>query len=307
MLSAFWPIVAFCAGCLLLLRREERALRAGATLFLLLGVATFAVDNPVGGNVARLALFGGPVAACALAGRGLSPLLLGPMFAALVFWQCSPAFRDVRDALSDPASKASFYEPLNDFLERNSRPGDRVEVVFTQSHWEAAEVADRFPLARGWQRQLDIKENELFYEGELDDREYAAWLSKHAIRWVALADAELDYSSRDEAALVRGDPPYLELRARTRRWRVYEVTVPHRLALGDVAVARATPDGLTLDVRRPGALRLRVNWTPYWLAKGGCVEEDGGFTRLTTARAGRVRLVTSFSPGRVFSRGRRCG
>jgi hypothetical protein len=306
--SAFWPLPAFCAGCLLLLPRGERTLRVGAVLFLLLSVALFVLDNPVGGNVARLALFAGPIAACALAGRRLPAALLVPVFAALAWWQLSPAVRDVRDALDDPASEAAYYEPLNDFLGRNVRPGERVEVVFTQSHWESAEVADRFPIARGWQRQLDIKNNELFYEGRLDDRRYSAWLAAKGVAWVALADAELDYSARREAELVRRDPAYLRLRGRPGRWRVYEVAPPHAIAPRGAEAARSGPTDLLLRVRRSGAVVLRVNWTPYWLARGACVERaPGGVTRLTVPRPGRVRLVTSFSLGRVGADGPRCG
>jgi hypothetical protein len=306
--SAFWPLPAFCAGCLLLLPRGERTLRVGAVLFLLLSVALFAVDNPVGGNVARLALFAGPIAACALAARRFPAALLVPVFAALAWWQFSPAVRDVRDALDDPAAEAAFYEPLNDFLGSNAGPGERVEVVFTQSHWEAAEVADRFPIARGWERQLDIKHNELFYEGRLDDRRYSDWLAAKGVAWVALADAELDYSARREAELVRRDPGYLRLRGTPGRWRVYEVAPPNAVARGAVEPGHSGPTDLLLQVRRPGAVVLRVNWTPYWLARGACVERaPGGVTRLTARRPGRVRLVTSFAIGRVGAEEVRCG
>ena len=65
-------------------------------------------------------------------------------------------------------------------------------------------------------------------------------------------------------------------------------------------------DELLLRVKKPGEALVRVRWTPYWLAKGGCVERDGDWTRVTAKRKGYLRLVTRFGPERVFERGRRC-
>ena len=65
---------------------------------------------------------------------------------------------------------------------------------------------------------------------------------------------------------------------------------------------------MDLDVRRPGSAIVRVHFSPYWrIADGpGCVEKAGDWTRVTARRAGRIRLVTTFAPGRAVSRGRRC-
>ena len=61
-----------------------------------------------------------------------------------------------------------------------------------------------------------------------------------------------------------------------------------------------------LRVIRPGQALVRVRWTQYWLAHGGCVEPDHGWTRVTATKPGFLRLTTRFSPERMFSRGRRC-
>ena len=69
----------------------------------------------------------------------------------------------------------------------------------------------------------------------------------------------------------------------------------------------STPDaGVLLRVIEPGEALVRVRWTPYWLAKGGCVQRDGEWTRVTAERPGFLALVTRFGPERVFQRGRRC-
>ena len=46
--------------------------------------------------------------------------------------------------------------------------------------------APRFPLARGWERQLDIADNPLFYGGALTGTRYERWLKRLAVRYVAV-------------------------------------------------------------------------------------------------------------------------
>ncbi len=80
---------------------------------------------------------------------------------------------------------------------------------------------------------------------------------------------------------------------------------------GDAAVTATAlrTDEVDLTVSRPGSAIVRVHFSPYWrIADGpGCVEEAAdGWTRVIARRPGRIRLVTTFAPGRVASRGRRC-
>jgi hypothetical protein len=64
---------------------------------------------------------------------------------------------------------------------------------------------------------------------------------------------------------------------------------------------------LVIDVQRPGDAEVKVHWSPYWRAYGGCVERDGQWTRVTARRPGRLRMAIDFSPERIVSHGRRCG
>jgi hypothetical protein len=313
-LSAFLPLPAFALAAAWLVPRRHHALRVGAALYGLAGIAAYLIETPMGGNAVRLgALLGGPLLVCAvpLAGRGRRALAAaGIGLAALAFWQWSPAVRDVVKAIEDPAAEPAYFDPLVRWLERHPGPG-RVEIPFTRSHWEAAEVAPEVPLARGWQRQLDVGRNALFYDGVLNDLTYANWLAEHGVRFVALPGVKPDYSSYKERALVERDPPYLRLAGRAGDWRIYEFLLPHPLAIGedgaDVRVAELHGDEVALDVRRPGPAIVRVRWSPYWRAHGGCVERAGEWTRVIARRTGRVRLTTTFSPERVVLRGRRCG
>jgi hypothetical protein len=236
-------------------------------------------------------------------------MLLG--FAGLAAWQITPAWTDVRKALDDPSARASYYRPLLDYLQRADGDRARVEIPFTRSHWEAAEVATHFPLARGWERQADIGRNGLFYDGVLNPITYATWLTERGVRFVALPDAKPDYSAYRERGLIESGLPYLRLAWRSQHWRVYRVTLPHPMVVqrgtAIVSFRRAGVDYATVDVIRPGEATLRVEWSPYWRADRGCVERDGEWTRIVASSPGRVRLTMDFAPTRMWAHGRRCG
>ena len=92
------------------------------------------------------------------------------------------------------------------FLRHQPGPPFRIEIPPTRFHYEAYEVAPSFPLARGWERQLDIRYDDLFYTCPLTAATYSAWLHRFAVRFVAVADAPLDYAATREARLIRRAP-----------------------------------------------------------------------------------------------------
>ncbi len=314
--STFWPLPVLMVACLVFLPRDEHVLRVGAGLYALSGIAAYVATTSMGGNAVRLgALFGGPLLACALAGRmprnRRRLIALGLLFAALAFWQWSPAVRDTKKALEDPSMQAAYYQPLLTELDRRGVSNTRVEIPFTRGHWESAEVAPRYPLARGWERQLDIPRNGIFYGGVLNRVSYGTWLAEHGVGWVAVASVKPDYSGYGERALIESGLPYLKLRWRSKDWRLYEVTLPHAIVVpqdrASIDLVKLGNSSLELNVRKPGSANVKVQWSQYWRAKEGCVERDGQWTRVTAKHPGRLRMEISFSPERIFLHGRRCG
>jgi hypothetical protein len=313
--SAYVPIPLFALACLIVLPREQSALRWGAALYGLGATLALVIETPMGGNAVRLgALLGGPVLLCALWGlrstrRPWALPILAAGFAALAFWQWSPAVRDVIKYLEDPAAKSHYFEPLRQFL--YTLPDQRrIEIPFTRSHWEGAEVALEAPLARGWLRQLDTGLHPIFYREGINALTYASWLSDNAVRYVALPSAKPDKSSYRERALIEAGLPYLRLRWKSEDWRVYEVLLPAPLVIpqddANIVLEQLGSDEVLLDVRRPGEAIVKVRWTPYWFASNACVEPSGDWTKVVTREEGLVRMSTRFSPERLFSRGRRC-
>jgi hypothetical protein len=290
---------------------RERLLRIGAVLYLAATAAAFVLITPIGGNTTRVgAVFAGPLLACALARR---PAVLGsPAVAAvlvgLVVWQWYAPVREVSRSVGDPLSQTATYSGLFAFLAARGDGGEgRVEVPFTRSHWEAAILAPRYPLARGWEKQLDAGLDPLFFHPVLPPARYHAWLRALAVRYVAVPQAPSDPSSRAEVALVLGGLPFLRPVYRDRHWRVFAVTDPQPLASGPARVTELGLQSFTLRFRRPGTSVAQVRFSPYWEARPGCVARaPGGFTAVTAARPGVVRVGVAFSVGRIVGAGRRC-
>jgi hypothetical protein len=315
--AAFFPDLAGVLLVAALIPVEQRVLRIGTLLYALALIGSYLVASAVGGNADRLgALMAGPVVACVLAdssrGRQRLLIVLAPL---LIYWQANAPVTDFISAASNPSVNASYYAPLLGELHTlgvgyGARPA-RIEVVATADHWEARWVAPHIMIARGWERQLDIYRNDLFYDTSmsLTAAHYRAWLAQNAISYVALADAPLDYSALSEARLVRGGLSYLREIWHSAHWRLFAVLDPSPLASPPGVLDSVSSDALTLYAPRPGAYTVRVRFTPYWaLASGsGCVASaPGGWTEVRARQAGSFHVVIHFSLTRVFSHAPRC-
>lgn len=306
--STLWPIPLIALVALILIPADQGTLRAGVVLYVVGCLLAFALPTAVGSNAARLGeLVAGPLAALVLwpARRTLLLALALP----LVYVQWHAPVRDVANAPWDQSQAAAYYRPLLSFLGRQQGPPFRVEIPFTAFHWEAYEVAPRFELARGWERQLDIKYNQLFYGGRLDPPTYEAWLHQLAVRFIAVPDTALDYSAVKEVQLIDRGLPYLRLARRTRHWRVYEVLGATPIVQGPARLLAVGPNWLELGATGMGTTLVRVRFTPYWAVTSGsgCVAPGGGgFTKVEIRRPGPVRLGIEFSLGRIQARSPRC-
>ena len=304
--SSLIPLLVIVVAGLVLVPARRARLRAGIAVYGLAVLAAYLVPSPVGSNIARLGtLLAAPLAALLLWPRRARLLALVALPLLYVGWQ-APVL-DVAATASDPAVSAAYYRPLLAFL--RAQPGVfRTEIPLTRSHWEANWVARSFPIARGWERQLDIADNAVFYSGRLTAASYRAWLDRNAVRFVALPDAALDASAQREAALIRAGLPYLRPVMRSAHWRVYAVTDATPLATGAATATAMGPSWVALRARSAGSAVVRVHFSPYWALAGasGCVAPDGSATRVQLRAPGTVRLVIRFALARVAARSPRC-
>ncbi len=305
--ASLWPLVVIVLVALMAVPRQEWTLRVGLLLYLIGLVGSFFIPSPIGGNADRLgSLLAGPVAALLWWPRRAQWLALVAL--PLLYIQFQAPVRDVTVAAGDPSASAGYWRPLLSFLGRQSGPPFRIEIPFTQFHSEAYRVAPYFSIARGWERQIDIKDNSLFYTGRLTPARYEAWLHQMAIRFVAVSDAPLDYAGKAEQALINHGLPYLREVMHSRHWRVYAVRGATPIVTGAATLRGIGPNSLSLTALRRGRALVRVHFTPYWeLSEGpGCVTPAGDFTELQLTRPGPVRLEIAFSLGRIGARSPRC-
>ncbi len=304
--SAFWPVPLVGLGLALGTPRRERVVLAGIGLYIAGTAVSFAVSSAIGSNTSRLAeLLAGPLAALLLWPR--RKLLLGIAAVPLLYLQWHAPVRDVSNA-GGPAMTSAYYEPLLSFLGRQGGPPFRTEIPFTKFHWEAYAVAPRFPLARGWERQLDIKYNRVFYDGRMTTATYERWLRGAGVRFVAVPDLPLDYSALAERTLIERHPSYLQPVWRSRHWSVYAVRNPAPIAQGPAQLRELGPNWLLLHADQAGTALIRVHFTPYWaITEGsGCVAMAGPYTALRITRPGTLRIGIRFSLGRIRAGSARC-
>jgi hypothetical protein len=306
------PVLIVAVLAFLCVDRRLVTLRACLAVYAAAVLITFVVPSPVGSNVARMGtLLAAPVAAIVFWRR--RPRLLAAAILPLLYIGWEAPVRDLSSSTGDASVSTAYYQPLLRFLHQRSEhaPPFRIEIPFTKFHWEAYVVATHYPIARGWERQLDIHDNPIFYHrGALTAGTYRHWLRENAIRFVAAPDAELDYSSRAEMALIDGGLPYLKLVDRTAHWRIYAVRHATPLAQGQagITLTRLGPDWMTLDARHAGSVLVHVHFSPYWeLTRGaGCVEKAGAYLRVVLRHPGPARLETHFAPDRIGASSPRC-
>jgi hypothetical protein len=275
--------------------RRDRALAAGVVLYAMAIIFAFAVPSAIGNNVTRLGVSFGVALVVALAWQGdrRTRTLLVAAAIPLALAQWVPA----RHALlgdGNPSTHAAYFKPLIGFLARADRPLGRVEVVPTALHWEAAYVAPSFPLARGWERQLDTASNPIFYTSTpLTTASYRRWLFANGVRFVALPDVPLDYAAQAEARLLRRGVPGLKAVYRDAHWRVFEVAGAPGIVSGPARLVSSAGGELSLQVTGPGTVVVRERYVDAWhVARGRAVlgRGSGGWLAVHAARAGRVQL-----------------
>ncbi|MFY9487646.1 MAG: hypothetical protein WAP35_02975 [Solirubrobacterales bacterium] len=256
----------------------RRLVATGVVLYAIFLTGNELIASPIGGNAIRLGMIVFPtIAAAALwprSGRYALAVVI-PLLA----WQGATAAWAVvtRDDTADP----QYFAPVNQFLDRQD-PSRRevVEIVFTRNHFEAAYVANRRPIARGWERQLDTKYNAIFYEDDLTHNSYAQWLIENNVRWVALSRATPDYSARLEAELIRKGLPYLDLSATLRDWRIYRVTLPRGGGI-EPQFGSDPQQGFQIQPERYGASVTRVRWQRFLRPSVGCIRAtDEGYLEI---------------------------
>ena len=318
-----FPVLSFAATLAVIvafvvaLPAEERLLRAGAAVYLAACLLCLLVPSPVGSNIERYGvLLGAPLLLCALlrdrgagagrAGIGVAGALALAAIGTWVFW--GPV-RETAAVDGTAATSAAYYRPLERFLDGLGGRPIRVEVPLTRSHWEAALLAPRVALARGWEKQLDSRYDGVLLGGRLNAGSYREWLQREAVSYVALPDAQPDPSSAGEDRLIRSGLPYLRPVFTSAHWRVFRVEHATPLATGPGSLTELGHDTFVLRAAVAGTFLVREHFTRYWTVRAGdaCVGHGReGFTSVRARAPGRIEIAASFSLPRALGAGSSC-
>ncbi|MFF3708753.1 hypothetical protein [Streptomyces phaeochromogenes] len=308
--ARIWPPVLIGVVVLTLAPRGWRVLRWGAVVYAAGTVLTYLIPSPVGTNVERLAELFAPAAllAALLAVPATSTPAGVPrrrtkqkrvaLVMALVFsvgWVGKKTADDLQVSTAVPAW-AHDTTSVVQALDRLGADRTRVEVVPARNHREATALAPHVNLARGWNRQLDMERGRLFYDGTFSETTYRAWLDRWAVGFVVLPSGKPDGFAEDEARLVARGTGWLEPVWRDVNWRVYRVRGAVPLVSRPATVVRADSAAVLVHVPRAGSVTVRVAFSPWLYAEGGCLEKAGEFTRLTVTEPGEYRISSGYGP-----------
>ncbi|MGW0788943.1 MFS transporter [Streptomyces sp. NPDC002911] len=280
--------------------------RTAAAVYGVGTLLTYVIDSQIGSNVSRMAmLFAGVVLLAALpytVPRTRRWYALVIAFAGLNFWI---GFKGVDDIVrtAPTASWNRELAPLVNQLQMAGAERGRVEVVPASSHREASALAPYVNLARGWNRQADLKRNPLFYDDTLDAVNYREWLDRWAVHYVVLPTGKPDSGGEQEAALVEKGQPYLEAVWSDANWKLFRVLDPVPLADPPATVERAGDDELTIHVQSAGRVLIRI---PYsrWLA---VVDDEGkGVERPQETEESELRSAEDGSAPKDFTNAHGC-
>jgi hypothetical protein len=295
--KAIEAITICCVALAVLVDHRDRWLRDLALTYLVVSVVLFCFANPVGGNLTRLGkLVALPLAIAYLASRRMPAWRrLAVVVAAglALWWSLIPFVVAVHRGVGDPARSAGYYRGLLGYLHSQNPLDGRLEIPFTQTHWESYWVARDFPLARGWERQTDQHDNAVLYR-HLDAATYRRWLDDNAVSLVALPRVPLDFGGVAEQHLLQqGIPRYLVPVWHDRNWQVWRVVAPHPIADGAARLTEMGPASLTLRFTSAGSSVVRVHTSPLWQVSSGHAalrRTSADWLEVTTNHAGTVTL-----------------
>ena len=278
-------VISVLAGLLVVGVHRHPVVRVGAALTIVVSVGVFLVPNPLGGNFLRLT----QLAAVPLAISGAHTVrrrLTVPLAALIAVgagWSVQPGLVAALDWAGDASVDADYHQPLIDeVLRRNGdgRPLGRLEIPFTENHWESFFVAPAVPYARGWERQVDLDRNAALYEEHLSLSDYHDWLLDNAVRWVAVADVDLDEGGRAERELVGRDGtahdiPWLRSVWANDDWRLYEVLDYRPIVDPPAELVHQESDRFIIRTAAPAVVTIRFEYTDTIVVDGpACVDAD---------------------------------
>ena len=284
------PVILACCAVVVLGRGLPVRLAAG--VYAAGAAVVFAWPGPIGSNVERLALlFTGLVL---LATSWLPRVLL--VIAVLVAgqWTARVPLHDMQTSHRLAVERAA-SQRLVQILAAIGSPQGRIEVVPFADHGEASVVAAAWPLARGWERQVDVLRAAPVYSRGLTAGRFRAWLDANDVQLVALGHHAHDWAAAAELKELQNPPPWLQMVHEDPEWTVWQVQGFEPVVPRPAVDVSLMPDRITFSAPAPGVYPVRVHWS-RWLtvSAGACLRRDAEGVAAVVRRAGAVTVSSSY-------------
>ena len=156
-------------------------------------------------------------------------------------------------------------------------------------------VAETWPLARGWERQVDVLRDAPLYSSHLDAAGYLRWLQHTKVSYVALGRHTHDWSAHSELRLLRTPPPWLRVVHSDPEWTVWRVGPARPLVGPGGTTVSVRGDRVVLDAPAPAVVPVGLHWSRWLTVSGGaCIRPAGSSTEVVVRRPGRVTVSSSY-------------
>lgn len=298
------------AGLLFVPKRHD-VIRRIIGVYAIASLIVYLVPNAVGANMLRLATIAtAPLAVLVFATHRRRWLVVPTVTGLLIGWHIPPVSVAIADSLDDPSASASYFAPLLEHLTSRATIG-RLEIPMTRNHWESYYVARQYPLARGWERQIDVADNTVLYH-PLTASTYHQWLRANAVEYVALPDIPLDRAGKYEARILASPPEWLRPVWRGPHWRLWRVDDAEPLATPPGRVVDLDVSSFTVAFARPGVSTVHVHWSRLLQVTNGsaCIAASpAGWVEVRAAGPGQVTVSGTIpaSITRFTSNAPQCG
>jgi hypothetical protein len=284
------PVLLACLAVAILCRGVP--VRAAAVVYGLGALVVYLAPGPIGSNVERLALLFTGMAL--LAASWLPRVALVVAVAVAAQWAARVPWTDLHTSHRLDVERAA-SERLVHILDGLGPIAGRVEVVPFADHGEARVVAQSWPLARGWERQVDVLRAAPLYSSRLDPAGYLRWLQQSNVTYVALGHHAHDWSAHSELRLLRTPPPWLTVVHSDPEWTVWRVGPAHPIVGAGATTVSVRSDRVVLDAPAAGTIPVGIHWSRWLSVSGGaCIRRAGATTEVVVRRPGRVTVSSSY-------------
>jgi hypothetical protein len=290
-----WPVTRplFIAALAIAVVARPVPVRLAALAYAAGTSVIYLTTNPIGSNVERLALLFAPAVVAATA-RGPRLVVAAGVLAAGQ-WTARDPITDIGNAHHVAVERAAAHR-LVDLLAGLTPVTGRIEVVPFLEHGESDVVAQRWPLARGWERQVDTVRAAPLYRHSLTAESYHQWLADNAVQYVAVGRHRHDWSAASELRVLASSPPYLSVAVQSGDWTVWKVVDAQPLVTGVATLQSVDPAHIVVDATATGVVNVNLHWS-RWLSvsSGSCIRRAGDdAVQINVRRTGIVTLSSSY-------------